>query len=484
MKQLQTLVFKVPSMCLVQTMTIFICLISIGVNGQKNEKTFKEAFDVIDGAVLEVNTSYADITFETWNKNVVQIEATIELEGASDKEAQEYFENSGFDIMGNSQKVYVSTGDNDSWAFDTTVNMEDLHIEIPVIPEMESFDFEIDLSDIDDLPVMPPVPSPNFDYKAFKKDGEKYMKEWQKNFQKDFGEEYQKRMEEWQEKMEIKRNEMRLGQEQAHERRKEAHVARVEELAKKKVESAQKRVEALQMRMQDHQARVAQRVAARSAVAHRPNVFYMNTKGEHKNYKVKKTIKVKMPKSTKIIMNIRHGEVKLAQNTANIDATLTYASLLAATIDGDETVVTASYSPISVEKWNYGQLQTDYSEDVNLKEVMNLRLNATSSEVTIENLTNTAFIKNSFGPVHINKISNDFETLDASVQNGELFFKIPESAFKIYVTETESHFIVPPNLIMHKTNNHGSVVHKGFNRNEDSNKSMVINAQYSDVVLE
>ncbi len=68
-------------------------------------------------------------------------------------------------------------------------------------------------------------------------------------------------------------------------------------------------------------------------------------------------------------MNVRHGEVKLAENTNNIDATLSHASLLAATIDGDKTMVMASYSPVSVEKWNYGQLHTDYSENVDLKEV-------------------------------------------------------------------------------------------------------------------
>ena len=36
--------------------------------GQKRTKTFHENFNVSGDVVLEVNTSYADIEFETWNR--------------------------------------------------------------------------------------------------------------------------------------------------------------------------------------------------------------------------------------------------------------------------------------------------------------------------------------------------------------------------------------------------------------------------------
>ena len=68
-------------------------------------------------------------------------------------------------------------------------------------------------------------------------------------------------------------------------------------------------------------------------------------------------------------MNVRHGEVKLAENTKNLNATLSHSSLWATTIDGDETNILASYSPVEVKNWNYGQLETKYSKDINLAEV-------------------------------------------------------------------------------------------------------------------
>ena len=109
-----------------------------------------------------------------------------------------------------------------------------------------------------------------------------------------------------------------------------------------------------------------------------------------------------MPKSTTIRMNVRHGEVKMAGDTKNLNANLNHASLFAATIDGDNTKIVASYSPISVQHWNYGDLQVDYSEKVELQEVHNLYLSATSSDVAIDKLSKVAFIKNNFGPLSIN----------------------------------------------------------------------------------
>ena len=104
-----------------------------------------------------------------------------------------------------------------------------------------------------------------------------------------------------------------------------------------------------------------------------------------------------MPKSTKLKMNVRHGEVKLAENTTNLKATLSYARLQATNIDGERTNIVASYSPVSVQTWGNGSLNTNYSDKIALKEVKFLNLSANSSDVTIERLINTASIKNNLG---------------------------------------------------------------------------------------
>ena len=84
-------------------------LTSAGVFSQAESKTFQERFIVADDAVVNINTSYADIEFETWDKDEVAITATISLEGATKEEAKEYFENSPIEILGNSKEIKISS---------------------------------------------------------------------------------------------------------------------------------------------------------------------------------------------------------------------------------------------------------------------------------------------------------------------------------------------------------------------------------------
>ncbi len=477
----QSLVFK--------SLAVSLCLISIGAYGQKQSKNYSEKFNVAADAILDIDTSHADIEFETWNKNQMVIEATVELEDATPEEAKDYLENGGVKIMGNSNKVSVATGSGNEWNFRSTANMENLHIEIPELPEFESFEMDFDMAELADLPPTPPVPDPNFDYEAFQKDGEKYLKEWQKNFQKDFGEPYQKSMEAWQQKMGAKRVEMLAKREEMLEKRMEGHADRMENRAEARVKHAEKRAEAHENRMEIYQSSRQGDSTSQYFIQHNsrengPNIFYFNSDDENKNFKVKKTIKIKMPKSTKIRMNVRHGEVKMTGSTINMNATLSHASLFAAVIDGDRTKVMASYSPVSVQRWNYGDLQVAYSENVELQEVLNLHLNATSSEVTIANLSKSAVIKNDFGPLTIKSISDDFETLEVSLQNAELICKLPSAPFTVYVDSMESKFVSSDIVELKTIKNHGSIIHKGFHGNRNANKTITIHSKYSEVVLE
>ncbi|MGB6152981.1 MAG: hypothetical protein WBG48_13445, partial [Pricia sp.] len=93
-----------------KSLALWLCLISIGAHGQKQSKTYSEKFTVDDTAILDIDTSHADIEFETWNKNQMVIEATIELEDATSEEARAYFDSRGIEILGNSTKVSITTG--------------------------------------------------------------------------------------------------------------------------------------------------------------------------------------------------------------------------------------------------------------------------------------------------------------------------------------------------------------------------------------
>ncbi len=474
--------------------TLIVSLLVVGAYGQKQSKSYNEVFNVNAETILDINTSNTDIEFETWDKNQISVEAIVEIEGATPEEAEKYFEDRSIEIVGNSQKVEISTRTNNTWLFgqtmeglqdlqDLNIVIPDFHFEMPEIPEMPDMeDFIIDLRDMP----MPPVPAIDFDYEAYKKDGEKYLEKWQKKFQKGFNKDYEKKMEAWSKRMELRGAEI--------EKRQEERQSRRTEMMKKRMEGQERRMEkqaeAMEKRAAEMEKRVEEREKQRELLEKQhemhekeANIFYYSHDGQNKNYKVKKTIKIKMPKGTKIKMNVRHGEVKLAENTKNINAKLSYSSLEAYTIDGDKTIIKTSYSPVSVQKWNYGLLQADYSENVDLREVLNLRLSATSSDVTIDKLLKSLVVNNKMGPLKINSVSKDFKEMDISLQNGEFMCNLPATAFVIEVDGTLSELKVPSSLHLDKTKNHNTTVYKGYNISRNTDKSILINSKYSEVVL-
>lgn len=452
---------------LLKSLFVLPCLISMGVWGQSREKIITEEFMVDDNVVIEINTSYTDLEFDTWNKNKVEVIATVQIEGASDLEFQEYMENSSFEIFGNSSKVKILNKGESGRPIHFVTNAEPIVIEIPDLPSVENFEFDFDFSAMENLPEMPPIPSPKFDYEAFKKDGEAYMKEWQENFEKDFAEPYQERMKEWQEKMAEKRKKV-----------EEKRVIAMEKRAEKMEEARVKRLEAHQKRMEAHHQRIAEQNAKRAA-----NTFYVQRGSQPKKFKVSKSIKIKMPKSAKIKMDVRHGEVKLAERIYDINASLSYSNLKAKAIDGTNSLIVASYSPVSVETWQIGELRARYSRNVDLKEVVDLNLEAKSSEVFIKDLIKRAKIKNDFGPISINNVSSDFEDVQMDLSNAEIELVLPETAHQIAVNISNSSLNYPKTISMHKNSKNGQIQYVGQSSLGTSEKRIHIDSSFSEILL-
>lgn len=473
-----------------------LLLALVGFTGQAQEKskTYKETFNVDKDTELNINTSYADIEFETWNKDEVEITAVIELEGVDKEEADSYFEQDLVKIMGNSKEIEISTeGAGPDYAF----NFQGFNIDIPEMPSVAEIMANVEIPEIPEIeipeiavmpsmPPMPPLPPIEFDYDAYKKDGEKYMKEWKKEFDKTFDKEYKELFEEWGKEMErmteereARREEMREEREQFREEQQEMR----REMQERRREQ-QEEIRAHQAELRKEQAELRKQMREEARTIHgSPNVFYFSSDGKHKEYKVKKRIIIKMPKYIKVKMNVRHGEVKLAENAKNINASLSYASLLASTIDGANTDIRVSYSPVVVQNWNYGSLSTDYSDKVNLKEVRDLKLNSVSSNVVIGKLASKAMVTNNFGALSIDEVSNGFNTIEISMENGELDCKLPETPYIISVNETTSGFQYPKSLKLTSTKKYGGNLHTGYNISKNDGKTITINSKFSEVVL-
>jgi len=474
-------------------------LLAGGVYGQTQRKEYKETFKVEGNSVLAINTSHTDIEFDTWKRKEVVIEASIELEGATEEEAAAYFEENGIKILGNSERIEVTTSGNRSWQSRTVsghlANLENIVIDIPEIPDLEPFFMELEipeLPEIAEMPPMPPLPPmkfENFDYEKYKEDGEKYIQKWAEEFTKNFDEKYEKKWKEWGERFAKRMEERGKHMEERQAEREELQKERKEllkerEVVRQKVQQERKKAQEERRKVMEEKRKLMEeeREVRKDIIisGDAPTIFY-RSEGKNKSFKVKKSIKIKMPKSTTLDMNVRHGEVKLAENTKNMRATLSYSRLLASTIDGDETNILASYSPVEVERWNYGKLKTQFSKDVALRDVEHLNLVATSSDVTIDRLLKSGILKNNLGALRINSVNPDFNELDISVQNGELVCVLPQSPFTFKLEGLATEISVAESLSLNKRSEGKMVIYTGGN--SKTGNIIKVNSRYSDVVL-
>lgn len=471
---------------------ILLSLLVIQQGGwaQKQSKTFKEEFKVGEDAVLDINTSHADITFETWDKNTIIIEATVELEGADAEEANKFYESSPVEIMGNSKRIEVKTRrghgpahlaslpdmNNFEFAFKLAGPEEALFhdLEIPDLPPMP---------EMPEMPPMPPIPAQSFDYERFEKEGEEYMRAWQKEFRKGFDKKYEKRLKEWAEAMKDRTEAWQERQEAAKERRENRHEEReLRRMDMKKAQIAHREA------MQAHKAairdaaRVSRHVViSRSDKEGEPTVYFFTQDGEKREYKVKTSIRIKMPKSVALEMNVRYGEVKLAQVMKNIKAQLSYASLAGDAIEGEDTQVRVSYSPVHIKNWQQGTLQTDFSGEVVLNRVGIMDLQANSSEVVIERLIDSGKIIGNLGSIHIKEIAPGFSKILAEIKNGELILSLPGNVKAYQLNGTSSTFSLPKGW--EKVESKGTSKDTYVN-SRGSDPQLVIHASYSEVILD
>jgi hypothetical protein len=287
--------------------TLFTCSTVIIAQNTGNSKI--EEFNTNSDVIINLNTRYSDIEIETWNKNRVVIEATIEIFGASKEKEAQIRQNWDFKAIGNKNEINV-TSKTMGFPIDKIMHtnrdfehlqdfdfpeisvgnlaiLDSLRVVMPneihfpelmVLPDLENLKFSFD--------------SMSFDYDKYKKD-QNYLKEWQ--------EEMKRNLEKMQ--IEIKENsakhkeELKAAQEERkkHMLERKKHMAELQkERAAKLKEATKYRKEVLDKRQEEMRER---RYKVRDILA------------ENDKIKIKRTIKIKAPKDAKFNMNVSYGSV-------------------------------------------------------------------------------------------------------------------------------------------------------------------------------
>ncbi|GAA4900167.1 hypothetical protein GCM10023311_27070 [Flaviramulus aquimarinus] len=488
-------------------------LISGSLIAQQKLTKVLQSIKVDKDVTIDLNTSHCNIVFDTWNKDTVEIEAYIEGEQLSKVELENTLKSWGVDIDASSDNVSIRTTGKHSniWTYnipghgdDDAVHavIKELKFELadmPDMPEMD-FDFHVEMPEMPEMPELPELPEGvnniEFDYDAYKKDGEKYLEKYTEKFESLYGEDYAKKMEAWAEKFEDKWNEedyvkkMEAWGEKFDEEWGEEFGERMAEWGEhfaKKMEGQVARIEAQAERMaakaEHENARKAHVIKHKEHIKERSKLVEERQKKIEElvhgktNSNVKKTIKIKMPKKAKLKVNVRYGEIEFAANIDNLKADLSHTKFTAYSINGSSTSINASYSPVFVTHWNLGELNLNYVRNAELENVSHLVLNAISSEVDIQNLTGSAVVDGNIGDIEIYKIADSFNNLNIILQNSNAVISLPKVDCNMQYKGIRSRLSHPKKGSKENPTNFST-------GNLASGKSIVVNAKYSNVVMQ
>lgn len=463
-----------------------------GLVAQQKLTKVSQSVNVTKDVAINLNTSHCNIVFDTWNKNTVEIEAFVEGEKLSKEALQKVLKDWKVDIDATSNEISITANGSSpsAWAYSFGNNYEDINIildelklELADAPEIQ-FGYNFEIPDVPEPPKIPELPelpegihNMRFDYEAYKKEGDKYMEKWAKQFEEGFGKEYAEKMKVWGEK---------FGEEWG-----ERYAKQYEEWGKRfadRMEAAQERREAAQeqrearrehiivMREQQQEEREKMAEERKKLAEERRIIVKQMVNKESANPNVKKTIRIKMPKGAKLKTNIRHGELELASTINNIKADLAYTKLIANSIDGSRTSINVSYSPVKIENWHLGELTLNFVNEADIKNARRLVLGSSSSNLTIHNLMESAIIDGNIGDLKILKIDDEFSNLNLILQNSNAVISLPNVDYNFQYKGTHSR-------LKHPKKTFADNAPAFSTNNPNTSKTIVVNAKYSDVTM-
>jgi hypothetical protein len=489
----------------------------LSLTAQQKLNKLSKSINVSKDVTIDLNTSYVQIEVDTWNKNTIEVEAYVESDKLSKEDLKKALDDWNVTVDGSGSMVTIaSNGNRGSWEnydfnfdFDALKDLEIQLANLPEMPEMPEMPPmpelpEINVPKMPQMPELPELPKGmtdvNFDYEAYKKDGETYLDKWSKDYEAKYGKDYKDKMRAWAKKFgevdfEAYEKEMEAWGEEFgkqfgkdYEVKMEAWSKKFDEKWSKEYEDKmeawgekygkemEQRAQEIEKRVETQEKERADRMKEREErVENRREELERSV--ENRTSKVKKTIKIKMPKDAKLKMNVRHGELKFSSVINNLKGDVSYATLVADHIGGSKTSINVSYSPVLISNWDMGELKLNFVDKAQINTVNRLVLSSNSSNIGIDTITGNAVIDGSFGDLSINKIADTFSNLNIILENSDALINLPKTDYNLQYKGSRSR-------LSHPKKDPKQSVSTFSTGNLTSPKTIVVNAKFSHVVMQ
>ena len=365
----------------------------------QQKRVSTESFDVEKSPIIILDLSHSTVIIETWNKNTVEVKTTLTSKEEDKQALNEAFDASEIIVFGNSKRVEITSRKNRN-AKSNGVGF----FQTPVPPNPPK-------SPNPPLPPKPPKPllEIDFDYEAFKEQGREYLKKFKEQLDST---NLRETMLVWRDELKNFRDDLKdLRDDQKDNRSFQDSLRQYAHVIRKNIKPW---VEEFREGYQEAK-----------------NSWMMKQS-------VKRVIEIKVPKSAKFEMNLRHSKMEVS-SLHNVDANLSYSGLQLDTATGQNSKIVMSYSTLSINSAESLNLDINYSKEVDLKKVDQLNVTSKMSELKIGSIQNQAIIKGTYGNLHIDRIDDDFSLIDIHLEKSSADLKLPsDKNFRFYAKSSYS----------------------------------------------
>jgi len=412
----------------------FIAISFLGtVFAQKFDKKFTENFTTNKDVEVAINASNTDINVTTWDKNEVQIEAFIEIEGISKDEAEKFFKNWEFEALGNKKKVQITSKGNNAFNFKNDfVFFDDMNFDF----EMPNIDFS-SLENLE-LPKMDFDFDFNFDFKDVFDDIDENMgKDGKYNFrwQDDDNNIVINTKKEWEEfKKSKKYAELKNKMHVDKEKLRKDFAESKEEMRKQLKESKEKYYKIDKEKIKNELLKVKEELKKLSFKSNSDDIIING-----KKIKIKKRLEIKVPKGATFDLNTRHCKVTLPNTVAF--GNVKYGTFNAHNLNGGE--LTIDYSPVTINDLNACTLFLNNVTDAKIASVTNTSLNTNSSGIFINLVNDNVAINGKFGDLEVLNFSPSFTAFNLNLDASSAILNFKKIKDKLnfsatYLSENQS----------------------------------------------
>jgi len=482
---------------------LFLLGITIGYSQQSDKKV--EKFKVNANPTLEIDASHTDVTIKSWNKNEILVEATIEIEGATEEQAKNILESWNFQALGNSNKVKVESFGNvflHDIHGDFEFIMPEMVIEIPEIefPEMEIVlpEFEFEMPEIEILDFLIEIPEmeieiEEFDYEAYEKDST-YLKKYKEKVAKQvkvFKEsglpqkmDSLRNSKEFKEQMKAVKEAQKQAAIQMKAYKESAEFKQAIEAREQAMEQVQQQMESVREQIEMQRELFEKQRAIGVKANEKVMAEIKKAQAENANIKIKRKVNIKAPKDTKYDLNVKHGKLDVPESAIKMSAKVSYGNFVAGTLSGEDTKVVIANSPVVVNAMKAGNITLRNVPNAVFGAFSNANLFSDHSEVLVQEVGSNVSMSQKFGFLEIDKFAADFQKFNLILDYAKAQIDVANRDFDYTITGKNSTFHYSENFRSVNPSKVGGVYKlKGVYGKDSSANTLNITGVYSTLTI-